>query len=141
MKCRIIGWLWLMMVAQATFVQAQNPAGVQGTAQEKAAAQVVSSSLAAYTGWLEATSPNHARRDATPHYTIAVVAQRLSDATAQVEALVATDKKNDPSNTILVRLTRKPAVAAYDTIENAPSESSLLSGFRSRGIGPHQSLP
>ncbi len=46
------------------------------------------------TEWREATLPRHAQREATPHYAVAVVAQRLSDATAQVEVLVAADMKH-----------------------------------------------
>jgi hypothetical protein len=194
MKNRIVGWL-LLMGALTASTQAQDPAGAHSTVQEKAAAQAAPSALAAYTKWREATLPNYAQRDATPHYAIAVVAQRLNDATAQVEVLVAADmkhsvltiravtlarqangevtvtpvvgravvvdlkagrkvtngpdairlaetttivpitratqaleitwepkndKKDDPSNTVLVRLTKEPAVAVNGYIEGAP---------------------
>ena len=51
--------------------------------------------------------PNHAQRDATPHYAIAVVAQRLGDATAQVEVLVAADMKHSVLTIRAVTLARQ----------------------------------
>jgi ABC-type Fe3+-hydroxamate transport system substrate-binding protein len=63
--------------------------------------------LVAYTKWREATLPNHPQKDATPHYAIAVVVQRLNDGTAQVEALVAADMKRSVLTIRAVTLARQ----------------------------------
>jgi hypothetical protein len=91
-------------------VQARLPTQDQGISpgQEKAAIQSALSALAAYTKWREATLPNYAQREATPHYAIAVVAQRLGDTTAQVEVLVAADMKHSVLTIRAVTLTRQP---------------------------------
>jgi hypothetical protein len=109
MKKLILGCLLVMYVAAAS-AQAQAPTGAQSAAlgEEKSAVQVVPSALAAYTRWREAALPNHAQRDATPHYVIAVVAQRLGDATAQIEALVAADMKHSVLTIRAVTLARQP---------------------------------
>jgi hypothetical protein len=102
------GWLLLTLWGIA-LAQAQDPSGSQRTtpSDEKAAIQAAPSALAAYTRWREATLPNHAQRDATPHYAIAVVAQRLGDATAQVEVLVAADMKHSVLTIRAVALARQ----------------------------------
>jgi hypothetical protein len=100
--------LWVVLLAVAS-VQAQDSTGGQNVApsEEKAAVQTAPSALLAYTRWREATLPNHAQRDATPHYAIAVVAQRLNDATAQVEVLVAADMKHSVLTIRAVTLARQ----------------------------------
>jgi hypothetical protein len=98
------------MLFTVASVQAQDPTGTQSArrGEEKAAVQSLPSALAAYTKWREATLPNHAQRDATPHYAVAVVAQRLGDATAQVEVLVAADMKHSVLTIRAVTLARQP---------------------------------
>jgi len=108
MKNLISSCLWVMLATVAS-VQAQDPAGARSAAagEEKAASQAAPSTLAAYTKWREATLPRHAQREATPHYAVAVVAQRLSDATAQVEILVAADMKHSVLTIRAVTLQRQ----------------------------------
>jgi hypothetical protein len=110
MKNLIFVCLWVLLVAVDS-MQAQDPTGVQSTipGEEKAANQSAPSALAAYTRWREATLPNHPQRGATPHYAIAVVAQRLGDATAQVEVLVAADMKHSVLTIRPVTLARQPS--------------------------------
>jgi ABC-type Fe3+-hydroxamate transport system substrate-binding protein len=90
---------------------AQIPASAQdtGAEQDKVTIQPTPSALAAYTKWRAATLPNYAQREATPHYAIAVVAQRLGDATAQVEVLVAADMKHSVLTIRPVTLARQPS--------------------------------
>jgi hypothetical protein len=110
MKNLIFGCLLVILLA-ASSAQAQGSTGAQSAApgEEKAAIQAAPSALAAYTRWREATLPNYAQRDATPHYAIAVVAQRLNDATAQVEVLVAADMKHSVLTIRAVTLVRQPS--------------------------------
>ena len=108
MRNLIVGCLWVMLATVAS-VQAQDPAGARSAAagEEKAASQAIPSALATYTKWREATLPNYAQREATPHYAVAVVAQRLDDSTAQVEVLVAADMKHSVLTIRPVTLTRQ----------------------------------
>ncbi|MGH9842007.1 MAG: hypothetical protein ACREEM_24890 [Blastocatellia bacterium] len=66
------------------------------------------SALAAYTKWREATLPRYVQREATPHYAVAIVAQRLNDQTAQVEILMAADMKHSVLTIRAVTLARQP---------------------------------
>jgi hypothetical protein len=109
-KNLIFGCLFVMFATAAT-AQAQDPAGAQSAASgdEKAAVQTAPSALAAYTKWREATLPNYGQKEATPHYAVAIIAQRLGDATAQVEVLVAADMKHSVLTIRAVTLTRQPS--------------------------------
>ena len=55
---------------------------------------VTPTALAAYTKWHTDTLLNYPQGLLTPHYAIAIVAQRLDDNTAQVEILLAADMKH-----------------------------------------------
>ncbi|MGH9841235.1 MAG: hypothetical protein ACREEM_20975 [Blastocatellia bacterium] len=107
MKNLILRCLW-MMLATVVSAQAQDPTEVQRAAQEKAASQAAPSALAAYTKWREATLPRYAQREATPHYAVAIVAQRLNDQMAQVEILVAADMRHSVLTIRAVTLSRQP---------------------------------
>jgi hypothetical protein len=102
------GWLSVLMLCVATSAQDSVESQRAAFGEEKVANQTALSALAVYTKWREANLPRHVQRDATPHYAIAVVAQRLGDATAQVEALVAADMKRSVLTIRAVTLVRQP---------------------------------
>ncbi|MCI0390968.1 MAG: hypothetical protein MOB07_19660 [Acidobacteria bacterium] len=52
------------------------------------------SSIATYTKWRDESLRNYAQGVLTPHFAIAIVAQRLDDKTAQIEFLLAADMKH-----------------------------------------------
>lgn len=74
--------------------QAQTPIATQslGQSQDNAVAQQ-STVTAIYAKWRDETLRNHAQGALTPHYAVAIVAQRLDDSTAQVEILIAAEMK------------------------------------------------
>jgi len=100
MKAKFLGCLFVTLLAIMP-AQAQEPAGTESASsgQEKAI-QSAPSALAAYSKWRDESLPKYAQREQTPHYAVAIVAQRLDDNTAQVEMLVAADMKH---YTIMIR--------------------------------------
>ena len=87
----------LALLLLALMAQSQNQIVIQGVAfgqdvdtQTAPAAQAM---LAAYTKWRDETLRNFALGALTPHYAVAIVAQRLDDSTAQVEMLIAAEMK------------------------------------------------
>ncbi len=65
---------------------------IQG--QDKVAIHLATTTaLSAYAKWRDETLRNHALGTLTPHYAVAIVAQRLDDSTAQVEVLIAAEMK------------------------------------------------
>ena len=71
--------------------------------QQRTGASTVS---AAYTKWREDSLRKYALGALTPHYAVAIVAQRLDDNTAQVEMLIAAEMKNYTVTIKPVTLTR-----------------------------------
>lgn len=78
--------------------RAQDPAVAQGTVagadKGTQVPPVASTALAAYTNWRTDTLLNYPQGVLTPHYAIAIVAQRVDDSTAQIEVLLAADMKH-----------------------------------------------
>jgi hypothetical protein len=109
MKSLLFGCL-LVVFAFIAPTQIQDLTAAQSVApsEERGTVQAWQSALAAYTRWRETTLPNHPQRDATPHYAVAIIAQRLGDATAQVEVLVAADMKHSVLTIRAVTLARQP---------------------------------
>ena len=93
MKMLFLGCSLVMLF---TFASAQESAGTQGAAfeHEKANTQSAPTALAAYTKWRNESLSNYAQKDLTPHYAVAVVAQRISDQTAQIEVLLAAEMQH-----------------------------------------------
>lgn len=85
----------IMLVAP---LYAQEPVDIREIefAQEKAiqAPSTIPTALAAYAKWREATLPNFAQKELTPHYAVSIVAQRLDEQTAQVEMVLAAEMKH-----------------------------------------------
>ncbi|MEP7339168.1 MAG: hypothetical protein ABI977_15635 [Acidobacteriota bacterium] len=83
----------VVMLFAVTSVQAQDLVRAQSTTQgeEKTTAP---STLIAYTKWRTDTLLNYPQGLLTPHYAVAIVAQRLDDSTAQVELLLAAEMKH-----------------------------------------------
>jgi hypothetical protein len=86
---KLLSGCMLAMMFIAVPVRGQDPIPEQSAdlSQEKTTQPptVTPTALAAYAKWREATLPNFARKDATPHYAVSIVAQRLDEQTAQVE--------------------------------------------------------
>jgi len=93
-------------------LQAQSPgqkAALGIAFWQDVAAQVTPMSqtaLATYTKWREESLRNYALGVLTPHYAVALVAQRLDDNTAQVEMLIAAEMKHYAVTIKPVTLTR-----------------------------------
>ncbi len=78
------------------FLLLQGPAITKGApSQDKSVSppSVAPTALVSYTKWRDETLRNYALGALTPHYAVAIVAQRLDDATAQVEVLIAAEMK------------------------------------------------
>lgn len=105
------GCLLLMLFAVAS-AQAQDPASAQGAEPSQIAAAIqpsqIPTALAAYDKWRNDSLPNYAQGLLTPHYAVAIVAQRLDGDTARVEMLLAADMKHYTITIQPVTLTRQP---------------------------------
>jgi hypothetical protein len=101
--------LILMTFSVFITVQAQDPneAGKPVLEQRQATIQPQLTALTAYTKWRDESLPKYSQREQTPHYAIAIVAQRLDDNTAQVEMLVAADMKHYTVTVRPVTLTKQ----------------------------------
>jgi hypothetical protein len=95
MKKLFLGCLFSMLFVAAS-AQAQEPTEAQNTihGQGNPTVQSVVNALSAYTKWRDESMRNFPQGLLTPHYTVAIVAQRLDDHTAQVEMLVAAEMKH-----------------------------------------------
>jgi hypothetical protein len=86
------------IILAGSIAQAQGIVTSQDIAfvQEKVMQQppVTPTVLAAYAKWRTDTLLNYPQGLLTPHYAVAIVAQRLDDNTAQVELLLAADMKH-----------------------------------------------
>lgn len=93
----ILSCLFVLTVVIAP-VRAQEPAAAQGTvAGSDKGAQVppiAPTALGTYTKWRTDSLLNYPLGLLTPHYAVAIVAQRQDDNTAQVEMLLAADMKH-----------------------------------------------
>lgn len=78
-------------------------------ADNKIVIQVTQPALAAYAKWRDDTLRNFALGALTPHYAVAIVAQRLDDSTAQVEVLIAAEMKQYTVSIKPVTLNRLPS--------------------------------
>jgi len=111
MKKLFLGCLFLTLFVVVS-AQAQDPAAAQGADPGQNASAIQPSqlptALAAYTKWRNDSLPNYAQALLTPHYTVAIVAQRLDGDTAQVEMLIAADMKHYTITIRPVTLTRQP---------------------------------
>jgi len=109
MKKVFLGCLFLTLFAVAS-AQAQDPSVAQGAVpgQGNVTAQPAVNALSAYTKWRDESLRNFPQGLLTPHYAVAVVAQRLDDHTAQVELLIAADMKHYTITIRPVTLTRQP---------------------------------
>lgn len=99
----------------ASIVVAQEPAVEQGASSfgqdDKGTQQSLTAptALAAYIKWRDEALRNHAQGVLTPHYAVAIVAQRLDDSTAQVEVLIAAEMKQYTISIKPVTLNRLPS--------------------------------
>jgi hypothetical protein len=91
----LIGCL-LLLFSSALPLQAQEPSTAQIAApgQGNPTVQSAVNALFAYTKWRDESLRNFPEGLLTPHYAVAIVAQRLDDHTAQVEMLVAAEMKH-----------------------------------------------
>ena len=124
MKKLFLGCLLLMLFVDAS-AQAQDPAAALGAAfgQDKGTQQspIAPTALAAYTKWRTDTLLNYPQGLLTPHYAVAIVAQRLDDNTAQVEILLAADMKH---YTVTIRPVTLTRLASGETA-TAPSDKAV----------------
>jgi len=90
--------------------QAQTPIATLSSGQslENDVAQQ-SPATAIYTKWRDETLRNFTLGALTPHYAVAIVAQRLDDSTAQVEVLIAAEMKQYTVSIKPVTLNRLPS--------------------------------
>lgn len=65
--------------------------------------------MSAYTKWRTDSLHNYPQGILTPHYAVAIVAQRLDDSTAQVEVLIAAEMKQYTVTVKPVTLNRLPS--------------------------------
>lgn len=85
MKNKIFRCLFMMVLVGVSFTQVQG--------QDKITNLSSPSAVAAYTKWRDETLRNYTQGTLTPHYAVAIVAERLDDSTAQVEVLIAAEMK------------------------------------------------
>ena len=98
MNKRLIGHIWgyfvsvmlVVSLAQAQLTVAQGDVYSQDKGMQT---PIVTTALAAYTKWRLDSLLNYPQGLLTPHYAVAIVAQRLDDSTAQVEVLIAAEMK------------------------------------------------
>lgn len=88
-------------------IQAQDTSYTPSQAQVRLAGVV--QTLDAYTKWRNDTLLNFPQGLLTPHYAVAIVAQRLDDSTAQVEVLIAAEMKQYTVSIKPVTLNRLPS--------------------------------
>ncbi len=97
----------------AASAQVQEPAATPGALAEQSngtqITPISTTPLVAYTKWRDETLRNYALGALTPHYAVAIVAQRLDDSTAQVEVLIAAEMKQYTVTIKPVTLNRLPS--------------------------------
>lgn len=116
MSKRLIGYFigaFISVMVAASIVVAQEPAMEEGASfgQDKGIQQPLTPplALAAYTKWRDETLRNYTLGALTPHYAVAIVAERLDDSTAQVEVLIAAEMKQYTVSIRPVTLNRLPS--------------------------------
>ncbi len=107
MKKLFLGCLFLMLFVAAS-AQAQEPTEAQNATHGQGNPTVQPNALSAYTKWRDESLRNFPQGLLTPHYAVAIVAQRLDDHTAQVEMLIAADMKHYTITIRPVTLVRQP---------------------------------
>lgn len=108
--CKTLIGCLLLLFLLALPIQAQELSTTQSAAlgQGNVTAQPAVNALSAYTKWRDDSLRNFPQGLLTPHYAVAIVAQRLDDHTAQVEMLIAADMKHYTITIRPVTLTRQP---------------------------------
>ncbi|MCI0560807.1 MAG: hypothetical protein MN733_20175 [Nitrososphaera sp.] len=94
-------FLFVSIGAQNLVIQDQDGKAIQ-------LSTIIQTPLAAYTKWRDESLRNFPQGLLTPHYAVAIVAQRLDDHTAQVEMLIAADMKHYTITIRPVTLVRQP---------------------------------
>lgn len=118
MQRRILSGFFLVLVLLSS-THAQGPKGnLQGTdpIQDRGTVQVAPAVSAVYAKWRDETLRNYSQGALTPHYAVAIVAQRLDDNTAQVEMLIAAEMKHYAVTIKPVTLTRLASGEATTTL-------------------------
>jgi len=94
--CKTLIEYLLIFLLLALPIQAQEPSTGQMAAlgQANPTIQPAVNALSAYTKWRDDSLRNFPQGLLTPHYAVAIVAQRLDDHTAQVEMLIAAEMKH-----------------------------------------------
>lgn len=77
--------------------------------QDQASNKSLQSALGVYKIWRDETLRSYALGASTPHYAIAIVAERLDDSTAQIEVLIAAEMKQYTVTIKPVTLNRLPS--------------------------------
>jgi hypothetical protein len=95
MKALFLRCLFMTLFAFASaYGQEARSTQAEAIGEEKAAVRTAGTALVAYTKWRDESLPKYAQREQTPHYALAIVAERLDDNSAQVELLVAAEMKH-----------------------------------------------
>ncbi len=110
-KICLRGLFWVLLASAS--VQAQESTTTQSTEMGQNSAPTQASHLpavlTAYSKWRSYTLLNYPQGLLTPHYAVAIVAQRLDDSTAQVEVLIAAEMKQYTVTIKPVTLNRLPS--------------------------------
>ncbi len=93
--CKMLIGCLLLLLLSVWPIQAQEPSAPQiaRLGQDSVSVQPTVNALFAYTKWRDDSLRNFPQGLLTPHYAVAIVAQRLDDHTAQVEMLIAADMR------------------------------------------------
>lgn len=83
----------IVFMASVVWWQNQVDARFVDLDQNQTTSQTLSTVMVAYTKWRDEALRNFVLGALTPHYAVAIVAQRLDDSTAQVEVLIAAEMK------------------------------------------------
>lgn len=99
---KLIATVYFALLLLVLFIQSQTLTDAQnsGSGQERDITKQVPTAITAYTKWRDETLRNYSLGALTPHYAVAIVAQRLDDSTAQVEVLIAAEMKH---YTVMIR--------------------------------------
>lgn len=129
MNKRLIGYIIGSIVSvmfAISIAQAQELAVAQGVvfSQDKGTqTPIVTTALTAYTKWRDETLRNYSLGALTPHYAVAIVAQRLDDSTAQVEVLIAAEMKQ---YTVTIRPVTLNRLASGETESKAAGNAVTI---------------
>ena len=98
-------FLVVILAISSALAQGDLNQGNKGAQQSSA----IPTAITAYTKWRDEALRNYALGALTPHYAVAIVAQRLDDSTAQVEVLIAAEMKQYSVSIRPVTLNRLPS--------------------------------